>query len=87
MSKRKFGHTPGDGDLDTWTLRWDLDTGHLRCRSCGWAQWPHQARVPFTHAPDCSTAGKHDDFPWRDLMWIIELAESNAQQEFPPSQH
>ena len=80
MDMNESGPPLGSRSLDDWTHRWDLVDGCLKCRFCGWAQWPLQAEIPFTHTPDCPIYGPYDDFPWRDLMWIIEHAQSEAQK-------
>lgn len=63
---------PGVDDLAQWNEDWILEGDHLDCKVCGFSQWPKEAQLPFIHKPTCRAVGAYDQFPWRDLAWIIQ---------------
>lgn len=60
-----------DKDLEEWNLSWNIHGNCLECKSCGWAQWPSDARILFTHGPECTKHDPYGHLPWRDLAWIM----------------
>lgn len=70
---------PNEDDIEEWNQTWTLEGDHLDCKVCGFSQWPQEAQHPFTHKPGCAAAGAYDQFPWRDLAWIIQQMKRDLE--------
>lgn len=62
---------PSELDLIQWSKSWDLVEKSLTCLECCATQPAIEGAHPFAHKPDCSMKGPYDQYPWRDLIWIV----------------
>ena len=66
---------PDQHDMTAWNLIWDLQEFpwlHVHCKVCGARQEVEARLIGFEHKLGCSVYSTIKQFPWRDLLWILE---------------
>lgn len=66
---------PDQNDMAAWSLSWDLQDfpwPQVHCKVCGAKQEVEARLIGFEHRLGCSADSPIKQFPWRDLLWILE---------------